>query len=72
MTMACSDNKEAQAPGAIREALDAATGQFIWEHKRTMPDIELPGSPGFRSWQRNFDCDQSPLFRSGLNRKGPI
>jgi len=27
-----------QAPGAIIEALDATTGQLIWEHKRQVPD----------------------------------
>ncbi len=27
-----------QAPGAVIDALDAATGQLIWEHKRQMPD----------------------------------
>jgi alcohol dehydrogenase (cytochrome c) len=27
-----------QAPGAVMQALDATTGQLIWEHKRTMPD----------------------------------
>src|SRR5579872_4020306 len=27
-----------QAPGAVIEAIDAATGQLIWEHKRPMPD----------------------------------
>jgi alcohol dehydrogenase (cytochrome c) len=27
-----------QAPGAVIEARDAATGQFIWEHKRDMPE----------------------------------
>ena len=27
-----------QGPGAVIQALDAATGQLIWEHKRTMPD----------------------------------
>ena len=27
-----------QAPGAVIQALDATTGQLIWEHKRIMPD----------------------------------
>ena len=27
-----------QAPGAVIEAIDAATGQLIWKHERPMPD----------------------------------
>jgi len=35
-----------QAPGAVIQAIDAATGQLIWEHKRTMPDNIKGGARG--------------------------
>ena len=33
-----------QAPGAVMEARDAATGQLIWEYKRDMPQNIKPGA----------------------------
>ena len=33
-----------QAPGAVVEARDAATGQLIWEHKRNVPQNTKAGA----------------------------
>jgi alcohol dehydrogenase (cytochrome c) len=33
-----------QAPGAVIQALDAATGQLIWEHKRNVPQNTKAGA----------------------------
>ncbi len=43
-----------QAPGAVIEARDAATGQLIWEHKRKMAD-NLKGSARAKTIAIGFD-----------------
>ena len=60
-----------QAPGAVIQALDAATGQLIWEHKRNVPQNTKAGARA-KTIGIGFDMVYWTSPDSYPTRKGPL
>jgi glucose dehydrogenase len=45
-------------PGDVTQALNAATGDFIWEHRRKMPEDVGPVFPGRGNQPQSRDLRQ--------------